>query len=686
MKQRAKNLALGLTLFSLGACGVPHPSGKHMILQKQLQTGRRVARSIPSGDTNGNFLLKDFTADASLLGYKESDDSQLVLWALFDTNLNEKVEPNDVTRHAKSYIESHFDMFQVGLSDLDAEPRVILITDRLLSISFARSWHDIPVRDANIELIYSKQDSGSYRLREVVNAGLGNIAVENDSGIAASWNDVRSLFPDENLQLVSSRQVLYTKVLLDTKKKHSLATEFTVKDAVSEISLVITLENETNEILEAYENLYSAQPKPLLASVFKRTYLDPEKTFKPLPLIQVTAGNSQAKSDLDGRLDLDGAKTATLSLTSERGQINLAQANTPYQVNAQITANDAYSITPTGDGLTALNAYTALLEINSFVRRNMTVEEAAILGKATVTRINVRGNCNAFYDPQVSAISLYAAGNGCANIAQINDVIYHEWGHGLDNFTGKAVGITDGAFSEGIGDIISGFRTSNNVLAPGFLVNDATGIRNLDNSTKYPDDQGEVHAEGQIIAGAFWDMRKGLISKLGQTAGAAKAETIFFRHLLTTDTYLDSYQAALRLDDDDGNPATQSTNHCTINAAFAKHGLAQNENCLDKPIELAVPIDETLVAGIVKSDEAGFLLMASSAQAAQMSICFDSKEACFASGKQTIQMEREGVLNGKTTFITGQPLKVKPLQTLTLIGKDAKGVAIGARMVRLITK
>ena len=41
-------------------------------------------------------------------------------------------------------------------------------------------------------------------------------------------------------------------------------------------------------------------------------------------------------------------------------------------------------------------------------------------------------------------------------MALVIDVIYHEWGHGLDDFTGPGSrfggGMTDSAFSEAIGD------------------------------------------------------------------------------------------------------------------------------------------------------------------------------------------------------------------------------------------
>ena len=672
-------------MLTLGACGQSSDNSTFLkTLKSQIPLGRRVARDVPTGDPTGDFFLSDLGVDTKIVGVKNAPETELALWVLLDTDQMDDQREEDLTTEARQYIDDHYSLFKVPRTDLSTDARVIRINDMLTSVSFTRSWNDIPVRDANIEIIFAKQKNGFYRMREVINASHGEILVGNFGNPAPLWDEIENSMGNKYFEIISSRTVIYTLPLSDNKKLHSLATEFTAKDTQTGIVSIITVEHETNRILEAYQNLYSATP--IVGSVFKRTYLDPERAFKPLPLIQVNSGNTPMRADLDGRINLGNATNATFVLTSGRGQVNMANGNVPYQFTGQIVANDVYSLTPAGDNLTALNTYAALLEVNTFVRKNINSEEAPILGQNTVTRFNVRGNCNAFYDPQVSAISLFAAGNGCANVAQINDVIYHEWGHGLDNFTGKTRGITDGAFSEGIGDIVSAYLTGSNVLAPGFLLNDATGIRNLDNNAKYPDNQGEVHDEGQIIGGAFWDLRKALIERYGPVAGAEKAEMIFFRHLLTTDSYLESYQAALRLDDDDGNPATRSSNHCLINSAFARHGLADNENCQDTAKDNSLPLDSTLYAGIAKSEEAGVLLMASSEKASKMTICFDTREACLVSGKQEVNMEREGTLNGKTTFLSTQIIRIKPLQTMTFIGRDPKGKIVGARMVRLVTK
>ena len=43
---------------------------------------------------------------------------------------------------------------------------------------------------------------------------------------------------------------------------------------------------------------------------------------------------------------------------------------------------------------------------------------------------NLNSNCNAHWDGRT--INFYSGNDRCANTGLIADVIYHEWGHGLD--------------------------------------------------------------------------------------------------------------------------------------------------------------------------------------------------------------------------------------------------------------
>jgi hypothetical protein len=148
--------------------------------------------------------------------------------------------------------------------------------------------------------------------------------------------------------------------------------------------------------------------------------------------------------------------------------------------------------------------------------------------------------------------------------------MYHEWGHGLDANTG---GIADGAYSEGFGDILSMIMTNDSKLGPGFRSNGGI-VRDMEPDKVYPKDRGEVHAEGLIIGGTFWDLFKGLTAKYNAEQANDIVSNITFKTVMTASKYTDVYNAALIVNDNDADPATPAPDFCVINAAFAAHGLA----------------------------------------------------------------------------------------------------------------
>ncbi|MBK8338895.1 MAG: hypothetical protein IPK99_02270 [Flavobacteriales bacterium] len=45
--------------------------------------------------------------------------------------------------------------------------------------------------------------------------------------------------------------------------------------------------------------------------------------------------------------------------------------------------------------------------------------------------MDVAGTCNAFYDG--GAINFYEEGGDCQSYAQVGEVVYHEYGHGIND-------------------------------------------------------------------------------------------------------------------------------------------------------------------------------------------------------------------------------------------------------------
>jgi len=189
-------------------------------------------------------------------------------------------------------------------------------------------------------------------------------------------------------------------------------------------------------------------------------------------------------------------------------------------------------------------------------------------------RVNIAQTCNAFWDGR--GINFYRAGGGCRNTAEIPTVVYHEYGHGINDmqYLGKGVqdGLTNGAMHEGLADINAALLVDDPVVGRGFMENGG-GLRNVKNSNRYPQHvSGEVHNDGLMIAGALWDLREALgLEKARRYSHFARYGTPDDPDLLTAVN--EYFIEILILDDDDGNLANLTPNFGAINQVFSVHGI-----------------------------------------------------------------------------------------------------------------
>ncbi|MGE0547850.1 MAG: hypothetical protein AB7O24_15515 [Kofleriaceae bacterium] len=229
-----------------------------------------------------------------------------------------------------------------------------------------------------------------------------------------------------------------------------------------------------------------------------------------------------------------------------------------------------------------LSAYVFASTAKEFTRQHLN-PNLEYLDEQLAVVVNENDSCNAFSTGDDihffrKVTSLETAGNNCENTARLADVVYHEFGHSLHRQSIiPGVGAWDGALSEGMGDILAMVITGDHGMARGFFL---TGdpLRELDPEgfeKRYPDHlTGEVHDDGEIIGQTMWDLRKGLIAELGETAGIAAHHKIFYGIMQRASDLPSTYLEALVSDDDDGNLTNGTPNLCAINAAFGMHGLA----------------------------------------------------------------------------------------------------------------
>lgn len=245
-----------------------------------------------------------------------------------------------------------------------------------------------------------------------------------------------------------------------------------------------------------------------------------------------------------------------------------------YNITVQAAGGELTLNTPTSD-VSAVAGYHHVTTQHNHMKQWLP-QDFSMMDFPMMTYVDrTDGNCNAFYDGNVN---FFAAGGGCPATARFDDIVYHEYGHGINYFFYNYLGgdWNNGALGEGYADIWALHITGNPIMAQGFLGGANSSIRRYDIDPKvYPDDLvGEVHADGEIICGAWWD--------LGQAIGLDEMFAIFIGSHYGTPMrpdgqegalYSDILFEALLADDDNNNLADGTPNSIAIIEAFDLHGI-----------------------------------------------------------------------------------------------------------------
>jgi hypothetical protein len=135
-------------------------------------------------------------------------------------------------------------------------------------------------------------------------------------------------------------------------------------------------------------------------------------------------------------------------------------------------------------------------------------------------RPNAIPDDNSFYDTIADSITL---GTGGVDDGEDAEVIWHEYGHAIhgDQVPGFGLGHDSGSIGEGFGDYWAATMSQgikDNRDAPCVADWDATSyttsephcLRRTDTNTKFLDQRGEIHHDGQMWSRALWDINRAL--------------------------------------------------------------------------------------------------------------------------------------------------------------------------------
>ena len=319
--------------------------------------------------------------------------------------------------------------------------------------------------------------------------------------------------------------------------------------------------------------------------------------------INSSCGGISLSDDLLGNLDFGGAGTGVCDAALAGGAGNTNASRTTF-VHA-----------------TEINRYAkAFLPGVSWLDGTLS---------ANVDQPTVCGfTCNACWDG--TAVNFARKVSGCSNTGQIADIVYHEWGHGMDTNTGGTP--SERGSGEAVADTFSFLLTRDGCIGPNFRPgqpchncrSSCTGVRDIESYViggprpiarpdRVTDPNGldcschpsyfgpmgfQGHCESQIASTANWD--------LAQAIGWSAFEEIWFGSLFPSKSAYrvvsggscnprarvdgcgaqNWYTVYLAVDDDDGNLSNGTPNGCAIWDAFDAHGIA----CGSRPP--CGPVDE----------------------------------------------------------------------------------------------
>ena len=305
-----------------------------------------------------------------------------------------------------------------------------------------------------------------------------------------------------------------------------------------------------------------------------------------MPNIRSVVSSTTYNTDSIGNLNLTGnPSSGTFYLDGLWSDVELDNGSTTANMTYSLDTNGTNSVSFDSSiaSIRERSAYYHVNIVHDHMKKYLPSFPDMDIVLPTYVDVTGAGTCNAYYDG--SSINFLKEGGGCYCLAQIGGVVYHEYGHGISDkfYQWQNSYFENGAMGEGYSDVWAFSITLDPVLSKGYETTDSTTyIRRYDEDIKvYPQDLvGEVHADGEIIGGAWWDTYQnfGSMDKMlnlfteslyGLVTGTDGTEGSVFTDILIE---------VLTDDDDDADLTNGTPNDSAIVEAFARHGITLLSN------------------------------------------------------------------------------------------------------------
>lgn len=350
----------------------------------------------------------------------------------------------------------------------------------------------------------------------------------------------------------------------------------------------------TNKVLH-FDGNVTPPPTPaaatdinITATVYPTNPYNPSTTL-PLVNLKMVSSSVTYNTDAAGYIGLPSSSPVgvTFSLEGLWSKVMTGSIMPTFIATANPGTNN-YSFNSSAN-IRELSAYYNVNIVHDYMKTKFPAFTS--MDNALPTNVDLTsGTCNAFYDG--SSINFYALGGGCNSMAQIGDVVYHEYGHGINDkfYVSQGGSFDNGGMGEGYADIWALGITASPILGIGMDDTDPTVfVRRYDiNKKVYPQDLvGEVHADGEIIAGCWWDtnLNFGNLQQMMDLYKETFYATITGPDGTEGQVYVDILIEALTIDDlptngGDNDITNGTPNDNAIIDAFDLHGITLLSNAI----------------------------------------------------------------------------------------------------------
>jgi len=513
-----------------------------------------------------NYTVKTLNLDAASIRVNPVIPTQMIVVGLTDGILGNITE-NNVEELCGAYLESS------GRIDERFDLRTVkknFTLDKVWFLTFLKTFNGVPVLDGGIKMAVSPGGN--------VNLIMGNFGSAPDDYLNFSFPETavnhiaaRGLSGSVSKAEIGGRAIMPLFFMDRTEYHPVYRVDIIMDEPYSEWYVYVDAENGT--ILKRVSSIYyDVVTGNVSGSIQPMSPFDPweDRGFFHLDVYFGMFG--PALTDMNGGYTINIPNNDPLDvetwLLGPYVNVNNMQAPDAYILHNMVPSGtyDVYWDDSNSHPAERCGWYHTALIHNWIKTLDANLVE---MDYVMPCNVNVSGSCNAYWSGQNMSINFFREGGGCPNIAQIADVVYHEYGHGITDLSYRPFA-PNGAMHEGFSDYVACTITDQPLVGHGFF-GPGTHLRNLDNDNRYPDDWiGQSHHDGLIIGGALWHTREILSN---YPMGYADTLWHFAKELVPTN-YEEYFWAYLAVDDDDGNINNGTPNAGTIFYTFGDlHGI-----------------------------------------------------------------------------------------------------------------